>query len=165
MAWANYNSWNPDHFSTFRISCTVVYQTTTALDTVYTLDCLLDIYPYRLTGVGNLGAVINNLATNSINGNTAYKMTDATYASRGRFFWSHGIISTGSMGAGWIQIYQTTAGTWGLQFDNPNANLIPPVAFYVNVNCEQISKGNNPIPTLTNLNSVGWYGQTTSGFL
>lgn len=162
LAWSNYASWGPDVFSTFRVSCTVVYTTTTTLDTVYTLDCLLDIFPYRLVGSSTLASLRYNLATNSINGNSSYLMTDATYAPNGRQFWSHGIISTGALTNGWIQLYMTTAGTWGLQFDNPNASTA--TNFRVNISVEQIVKGTNPIPTCTNINSAGWYGNTVYGF-
>jgi len=162
LSWANYASWGPDVFSTFRVSCTVVYTTTNPLDTVYTLDCLLDIFPYRLTGTGTLAQLKFNLVTNNINGNTNYLMSDPTWAPNGRQFWSHGIISTGALTNGWIQLYQTSAGTWGLQFDNPNASTLTP--FRVNISVEQIVKGTNPIPTCTNINSTGWYGQTVYGF-
>lgn len=161
LTWADYATQSINNFMTFRLSISIIYGTT--LESIYTLDCITNIYPYRLRGGTPLGSQKNNLATNSINGNTNFLMSDATYAPQGRFFWSHNIVSTGVLTAGWVQIYMTANGVFGLQFDNPNSVITTP--FYVNVSCEQLSKGQGSFPAITNLNSAGWYGQRTAGFL
>jgi len=120
LGFRNYNIWNENIFSTFKVSITVTYGTNFA--SVYSLDCYLNIYPYRLVSASQTSLTVqtNNLETNDINGNTSFSYTDATYAPNGRYFWSHGTFSTGTISSGYVQIVIPASGYWGFQIKNPN---------------------------------------------
>ena len=120
LGFRNYNIWNENIFSTFKVSITVTYGTNFA--SVYSLDCYLNIYPYRLVSASQTSLTLqtNNLETNAINGNTSFSYTDATYAPNGRYFWSHGTFSTGTISSGYVQIVIPASGYWGFQIKNPN---------------------------------------------
>ena len=125
----------------FRVSITITYTATgspTTLGSCYTYDAVVDVYPYRLGNMSSASGA-SNLITNAINGNTNFVYTDATYAPRGRQFWAHNIVSTGSLDtSGKIQCYCSNAtgtGLFAVLVYAPNANPCN-----ININVEMISQ-------------------------
>jgi hypothetical protein len=137
IGWSDYSSWNPNAFSTFKVSITVIHGTN--LVSIYSLDCYLNIYPYRLVSAAQtpLNAQINNMESNAINGNTSFSYTDFTYAPNGRYFWAHGINSTGSMYGGYVQLVISKGGYWGFQIRNPIVGNL----CIISMSVEQMNKG------------------------
>jgi UDP-3-O-[3-hydroxymyristoyl] glucosamine N-acyltransferase len=158
VGWSNYASWNPNVFSTFKVSISVVYGTN--LTSIYTLDCYLNIYPYRLVSASQTSLVTktNDLDSNAINGNTSLLYTDPTYSPNGRYFWAHGINSKGSMNTGYLQMIITDGGKWGFQIKNPN----PGSPCVINMSVEQMNKSTGGTLTLENVPVV--YDYSTQGF-
>lgn len=137
IGWSDYSSWNPNAFSTFKVSITVIHGTN--LVSTYSLDCYLNIYPYRLVSAAQtpLNSQINNMESNAINGNTSFSYTNPTYAPNGRYFWAHGINSTGSMYEGYVQLVISKGGYWGFQIRNPVVGNL----CIISMSVEQINKG------------------------
>jgi hypothetical protein len=139
------SSYPPNVSVQFRVSVSIVYTATGSAITFgscYTYDAVVDVYPYRLgnfTGGLNVGAT--NMITNAINGNTSFSYTDPSYAPRGRFFWAHNIVSTGSLETnGAISFYSSANGANGafaIQVRKPNASNAN-----ININVETISQYN-----------------------
>jgi len=140
IANTTFGTWNINMLYTIRLNLVVSYNGGAS---VYTLDTMVDIYPQRITNINMpLNTQTNNIATNSINGNTSFSMTDPTYAPNGRWFWSHQITSTGNMGTGWVQFYVNGTGTHsvGVQIANPNG-FASSGAYSVNIMTEMVSQG------------------------
>ena len=137
------SSYPPNVSVQFRVSITITYTATgsaTTLGSCYTYDAVVDVYPYRL---GWLSSAVNttNMITNAINGNTNFYYVDATYAPRGRQFWAHNIVSTGSLDTdGKIQFYTSNTPAseeMAILVYCPNANPCN-----ININVEMISQYN-----------------------
>jgi len=158
LGWSNYSSWNPNAFSTFKVSISVIHGTNFV--NVYTLDCYLNIYPYRLVAATQtpLDAQINNVESNAINGNSSFTYTNATYAPNGRYFWSHGAVTTGSMYGGYVQLVISAGGHWGFQIKNPNVGS----SYIINMTVEQTNQATGG--TLTLANVPFGYTYYTQGF-
>jgi hypothetical protein len=158
LGWSNYSSWNPNVFSTFKVSISVIHGTDFV--NVYTLDCYLNIYPYRLVSATQtpLNAQINNVESNAINGNSSFTYTDATYAPNGRYFWSHGAVTTGSMYGGYVQLVISAGGHWGFQIKNPDEGS----PYIINMTIEQTNQATGG--TLTLANVPFGYTYYTQGF-
>jgi len=140
IANTTFGTWNINMLYTIRLNLVVSYNGGAS---VYTLDTMVDIYPQRITNINMpLNTQTNNIATNSINGNTSFSMTDPTYAPNGRWFWSHQITSTGNMGTGWVQFYVNGTGSHsvGVQIANPNG-FASSGAYSVNIMTEMVSQG------------------------
>jgi hypothetical protein len=167
FGWGNYNSWNPNVFSTFKVSLSVIYGTDYV--SVYTLNCHLNIYPYRLVSSSqtSLSVQTNNLETNAINGDSSYFYVNATYAPNGRYFWAHGINSTGTLNEGYVQIIITAAGRWGFQVKNPNVGNPCVISMVV----DQTNKAIGGSVSLENISAYdnhynqGFGSFTSSGYL
>jgi hypothetical protein len=167
FGWGNYNSWNPNVFSTFKVSLSVIYGTDYV--SVYTLNCHLNIYPYRLVSSSqtSLSVQTNNLETNAINGDSSYFYTNATYAPYGRYFWAHGINSTGTLNEGYVQIIISAAGRWGFQVKNPNVGNPCIISMVV----DQTNKAMGGSVSLENISAYdnhynqGFGSFTSSGYL
>jgi len=118
---STFASWGVNMFYTIKLNLVVSYANRAS---VYTLDTMMDIYPSRINSQvaisQSLSTNSNNPATNAINGNTSFNYTNATYAPLGRWFWSHQITSTGTMGSEYIMVYVPTATEVGIQIVNPN---------------------------------------------
>ena len=136
---STFGNWNINMFYTLRLNLTVSYASGAS---VFTFDTMIDIYPKRInsSSMAPLSTQTNNIATNSINGNTNFSMTDPTYAPSGRWFWSHQITATGTMGTGWVQIHTFSGGGIGVQIVNPNGKSSGG-AFSVNIMTEIVSQG------------------------
>lgn len=138
------SSYPPNVSVQFRVSVSIVYTATgsaTTFGSCYTYDAVVDVYPYRL---GNISSSLNasNLITNAINGNTNFYYVDATYAPRGRQFWAHNIVSTGSLDVnGKIQVYCSNATGTGLFAILVNAPRSSSTC-NININVEMISQYN-----------------------
>jgi hypothetical protein len=147
LGWNNYSSWNQNVFSTFKVSISVIHGTN--LVSVYTLDCYLNIYPYRLVSASqtSLNSQTNNIATNAINGNESFTYTDATYAPNGRYFWAHGIRTTGSINSGYVQMVISAGGYWGFQIKNPVSGN----SCIISISVEQTNKAIGGTMTLENI--------------
>lgn len=150
------SSYPPTVSVQFRVSITIVYTATgsaTTLGSCYTYDAVVDVYPYRL---GNMSSAVNasSLITNAINGNTNFYYVDATYAPRGRQFWAHNIVSTGSLDtSGKIQAFCSNAtgtGLFAVLVYPPNANPCN-----ININVEMISQWNPFGLTIQNILQSG----------
>lgn len=136
-------SYPPNVSVQFRVSVSMVYTATgspNAFGSCYTYDAVVDVYPYRLGNWGGgLTAGATNMLTNAINGNTNFYYVDATYAPRGRFYWAHNIVSTGSLeSSGAINFYSSATGSSGafsIQVRKPNASNTN-----ININVEMISQ-------------------------
>ena len=118
---SSFGSWTTAYFYTIKLNLVVSYNSGAS---VYTLDTMMDIYPARINSQvatsQSLSTNSNSPATNAINGNTSFNYTNATYAPLGRWFWSHQITSTGTMGSEYIMVYVPTAHEVGIQIVNPN---------------------------------------------
>lgn len=138
------SSYPPNVSVQFRVSVSIVYTATgsaTTFGSCYTYDAVVDVYPYRL---GNISSSLNasNLITNAINGNTNFYYVDATYAPRGRQFWAHNIVSTGSLDVnGKIQAFCSNATGTGLFAVLVNAPVSSSTC-NININVEMISQYN-----------------------
>jgi carbonic anhydrase/acetyltransferase-like protein (isoleucine patch superfamily) len=159
VGWSNYASWNPYVFSTFKVSISVVYGTNYI--NVYTLDCYLNVYPYRLASASqtSLSSKTNDLDSNAINGNISFSYIDPTYAPYGRYFWTHGINSKGTLNAGYLQMVITAGGRWGFQIKNPN----PGNSCIINISVEQVNRAIGGTLALDNI-PFG-YDYSTQGFM
>ena len=144
---SNYSSWPPNAFSTFKVSISVVHGTNFV--SIYSLDCYLNIYPYRLVSATQtpLNTQINNLESNAINGNSDFLYTNSTYAPNGRYFWAHGIVSTGSMYGGYVQLVISSGGHWGFEIKNPNVGS----SCIINMTVEQVNQAIGGTMTLGNI--------------
>jgi hypothetical protein len=158
---STFGSWNINMFYTIRLNLSVSYASGAS---VYTFDSMVDIYPKRITGnMGiNLNSQYNNPTTNAINGNTSFNYTNATYAPSGRWFWSHQISSTGSMGSGWIQWFCDGNGSIGLQIANPNG-FSSSGAYSINIMTEIVSRGAGGTYVFGNLDPFSSYQYVGSG--
>ena len=158
LGWSNYSSWNQNAFSTFKVSISVIHGT--SFVNVYTLDCYLNIYPYRLVSATQtpLNAQINNVESNTINGNSSFIYTDATYAPNGRYFWSHGAVTSGNMYGGYVQLVISAGGHWGFQIKNPNVGS----SYIINMTVEQTNQATGG--TLSLANVPFGYTYYTQGF-
>jgi hypothetical protein len=147
MGCSNYNIWNENIFSTFKVSITVIYGTN--LEYVYSLDCYLNIYPYRLVSASqtSLDEQINSIETNAINGDSSFSYSDPVYAPNGRYFWSHGIRSTGNFNGGYIQMVISSGGYWGFQIKNPSVGN----SCMISISVEQTNKAIGGTMTLENI--------------
>jgi hypothetical protein len=147
LGWNNYSSWNSNTFSTFKVAISVIHGTN--LGSVYTLDCYLNIYPYRLVSASqtSLDQQINSIETNAINGNSNFLYTDPVYAPNGRYFWSHGIRSTGNFNGGYIQMVISSGGYWGFQIKNPSVGN----SCMISISVEQTNKAIGGTMTLENI--------------
>jgi hypothetical protein len=147
LGWNNFSIWNQYAFSTFKVSISVIHGTN--LVSVYTLDCYLNIYPYRLVSASQtpLNAQTNNIATNAINGNESFLYTHGTYAPNGRYFWAHGMRSTGSINGGYVQMVISAGGYWGIQIKNPNDGN----SCIISISVEQTNKSIGGTMTLENI--------------
>lgn len=120
---SSFGSWTTAYFYTIKLNLVISYNSGAS---VYTLDTMMDIYPARINSQvaqsQNLNTNSNSPATNAINGNTSFNYTNATYAPLGRWFWSHQITSTGSMGSGYLMVYVPSAHEVGIQIVNPNGS-------------------------------------------
>lgn len=157
------SSYPPDVSVQFRVSITIAYTATgsaTTLGSCYTYDAVVDVYPYRL---GWLSSAVNttNMITNAINGNTNFYYVDATYAPRGRQFWAHNIVSTGSLDTnGKIQFYTSNTPAseeMAILVYCPNANPCN-----ININVEMISQYNPFGITIQNILPSGVPSQPTN---
>jgi hypothetical protein len=146
-------------FSTFKVSISVIHGTD--YGSIYTLDCYINIYPRRLVSASQTSLIsqITNIDSNAINGNTSFSYVDATYAPNGRYFWAHGINSTGTMNGGYVQMVITAGGYWGFQIKNPN----PGNPYTISIMVEQTNKAIGGILTLENI-SIGYDHYYTQGF-
>jgi len=160
---STFPSWNTAMFYTIKLNLVVSYASGAS---VYTLDTMMDIYPARINSQvatsQDLSTQSNNPATNAINGNTSFNYTNATYAPLGRWFWSHQITSTGSMGSGYIMVYVATANDVGIQIVNPNGRTSGG-AYSVNIMTELVSKGAGGTFTFQNLSAGSSYQYVGSG--
>nr|NQU90040.1 T9SS type A sorting domain-containing protein [Bacteroidota bacterium] len=158
LGFGNYNFWNENVFSTFKVSISVIYGTN--FTSVYTLDCYLNIYPYRLVSASQTSLTVqtNNLETNAINGNTSFSYTDPTYAPNGRYFWTHGSFSTGTISSGYVQMVIPASGYWGFQIKNPNAGN----SCIISMSVKQMNRAIGGTLTLENLS--GYMNNYNQGF-
>jgi hypothetical protein len=159
LGWSNFSSWNPNVFSTFKVSISVIHGTNFV--SVYTLDCYLNIYPSRLVSSTqtSLTSQSNSLESNAINGNTDFLYTDAVYAPNGRYFWAHEMRSTGVLNSGYVQMVILSGGRWGFQIRNPNVGN----SCIISISVKQINKGIGGTMTLENV-PFG-YEYYTQGFI
>jgi hypothetical protein len=159
----SFSGWTTAMFYTIRLNLVVSYNGGAS---VYTLDTMMDIYPSRINSQvaisQSLSTNSNNPATNAINGNTSFNYTNATYAPLGRWFWSHQITSTGTMGSEYIMVYVPTATEVGIQIVNPNGRTSSG-AYSVNIMTELVSKGAGGTFTFQNLVATGAYQFVGSG--
>ena len=151
---STFPSWGVNMFYTIKLNLVVSYASRAS---VYTLDTMMDIYPARINSQvatsQDLSTQSNNPATNAINGNTSFNYTNATYAPLGRWFWSHQITSTGSMGSGYIMVYVATANDIGIQIVNPNGRTSSGI-YSINIMTELVSQGAGGTFTFQNLNAT-----------
>lgn len=160
---STFGSWNINMFYTLRLNLVVFYN---GGSSVYTLDTMIDIYPQRVVGTISipLNSQVINIATNTINGNATFFMTDPTYAPNGRWFWSHQITSTGNMNAGWVQLYIAGSGIVGVQITNPNG-FFSGGAYSVSIMTEIVSQGAGAsgVWSYNNLDALSSYQFVGSG--
>jgi hypothetical protein len=147
LGWSNYSSWNSNIFSTFKVSISVIHGTNFA--SIYTLDCYVNIYPYRLVSSSQtpLNVQNNNVETNAINGNQSFSYTDPVYAPNGRYFWSHELRTTGSINGGYVQMVISSGGYWGFQIKNPNVGN----SCMISISVEQTNKAIGGTMSLENI--------------
>lgn len=161
---SSFGSWTTAYFYTIKLNLVVSYGSGAS---VYTLDTMMDIYPARINSQvatsQSLSTNSNSPATNAINGNTSFNYTNATYSPLGRWFWSHQITSTGSMGSGYVMVYVPTATEVGIQIVNPNGRTSN-LPYSISIMTEIVGQGTGTgYYVFANLVATGAYQFVGSG--